>query len=172
MTARLLTHAAAAALLALAIGAAPARAQSGTDQSGTDQTGTAQPPAAQPAPGQAMTKDGRMARVERHITELHRRLKITAAEESQWTAFAQVMRANAVHMEQAFQARALQGPGMNAVQDLQSYAAVAQAHAEDMQRLVAAFQTLYQSLTPQQQKTADQVFRDFEQRRERRPQAG
>lgn len=152
MTVRLTTRLAAAALLAAALGSAPALAQSGSDQ-----------PAAQ---SQAQTR--RMMRVEQHITDLHRRLGITAAEEPQWSAFAQVMRDNAKHMEQAFQARAKAGPDMNAVQDLQSYAAIAQAHADDMQRLVPAFQALYATLTPAQQKTADTVFRTFEHRRGRR----
>ena len=44
---------------------------------------------------------------------------------------------------------------MNAIDDLRSYAAIAQAHAEDMQRLVPAFETLYGTLTPAQQKDAD-----------------
>ena len=167
MTAKLPTHAAAAALLALALGAAPALAQPAPDQ-------PAAPPAGQMAPsgqmgGQMDMQQRRMKRVEQHITELHRRLHITPAEEAPWGAFAQVMRDNAMHMERAFQARAQQGPNMNALDDLRSYAAVAQAHAEDMQRLVPAFQVLYATLSPQQQKTADEVFKDFEQRRERRP---
>ena len=140
MTARFLTSAAAAALLALTLGTAPAaRAQT-----------------AAPSP--------RMQRVERHIAELHRRLDITPAEEAQWNAFAQVMRDNAMHMDQAFQARHAKGPGMNALEDLRSYAAVAQAHADDMQRLIPAFQALYDTMPPQQKTVADQVFRDFEHR--------
>lgn len=140
MTARFLTSAAAAALLALTLGTAPAaRAQT-----------------AAPSP--------RMQRVERHIAELHRRLDITPAEEPQWNAFAQVMRDNAMHMDQAFQARRAKGPSMNALEDLRSYAAVAQAHADDMQRLIPAFQALYDTMPPQQKTVADQVFRDFEHR--------
>jgi hypothetical protein len=168
MTTRLPSRTAAIALFVLALGTSAALAQSQP----ADQPATAAPPGATATPGQApaMAPDKRMAaRVEQHITELHRRLHITAAEEPQWKAFAQVMRDNAMHMDQAFMARAQQGANMNAVDDLRSYAAVAQAHAEDMQRLIPAFQTLYSSLTPQQQKTADEVFRDFEHRRELRP---
>ena len=161
MTARLLTHAAAAALLALAISTAPARAQTGSDQPGAQ-------PAPAPTQGQMPMKDRRMERVERHIAELHRRLNITPQEEPLWNAFAQVMRENAAHMDQTFKARHAQGANMNAVDDLRSYAAVAQAHAEDMQRLIPAFQALYEAMPQQQQKTADQVFRDFEHRREQR----
>lgn len=167
MTCCLLTRTAAVALVSFALGAVPALAQIPPGQPAT------QPPMGQvqpgmPAQGQTSMKDRRLMRVEQHITELHRQLHITAAEEPQWSAFAQVMRENAAHMEQAFQSRAQQGANMNALDDLRSYAAVAQAHAEDMQRLLPAFEALYGSLSPQQRKTADEVFRDFEQRRDRR----
>jgi len=183
MTARLLTHAAAAALLALAVGSLPAVAQTdtGTAPTGTAPTGTAPsgttatPPSAQaqpvmPAPTPAARR--MMSRVEKHIAELYSRLHITQAEEPQWRAFAQVMRENAEHMEHAFQAREHEGANMNALEDLRSYAAVAEAHAEDMQRLVPAFQALYEAMPAQQQRTADQVFRTFERRREMRHHAG
>lgn len=159
----LLFSTATAALLAGALFLAPVPAAAQSND---------QPQAGQGTqPMQGNMKDRRMMRVEQHIAELHRRLHITAAEEPQWNAFAQIMRDNALHMDQAFQARAAQGPNMSAVDDLKSYAAVAQAHAEDMQRLVPAFESLYSALSPQQQKTADEVFRDFEQRRGR-PHAG
>jgi protein CpxP len=167
MTTRLPSRA--ALLLAFALGATPAFAQN--QPSNEPAPGTPPSTQAQPAP---MTPQGKRleTRVERHIAELHRRLQITAQEEPQWSAFAQIMRENAARMDQAFQARAQQGPNMNAVEDLRTYAAVVQAHAEGMQRLVPAFEALYNSLTPQQQKTADQVFRDFEQRRTQRRHAG
>jgi hypothetical protein len=178
MTVRLTNRMTAAALLAIAFGAAPALAQNTPDQPATPPAQGQMPmqgqmqgqmPMQGQAQGQMPMQDRRMMRVNQHIAELHRRLRITPAEEPQWNTFAQVMRDNAMHMEQAFQARAQQGPNMSAVDDLKSYAAVAQAHAEDMQRLVPAFQSLYAALSPQQQKLADNVFRDYEERRERRP---
>ncbi len=158
---RLTQRLAAAALLAVVGGAVPALAQTTPD--------TTTPGATAPGgtPPNRMTQE----RVEKHIAELHRRLHITPQEEPTWTAFAQVMRDNAAHMDQVFRARS-ESPNMNAMDDLRSYAAVAQAHAEDMQRLLPAFQTLYTSLSPEQQHTADQVFRDFEKRRGRRNPAG
>ncbi len=168
MTVRLPTHAAAAAVLALALGTAPALAQSGTDQQPATPAPTqAQPPAATAAPATADKVTRRMTRLENHIAEMHRRLHITPAEEPKWDAFAQVMRDNAERMDQAFKARATQSASMNAVDDLRSYAAIAQAHAEDMQRLVPAFEQLYSVLTPQQQKDADVMFRNFERRGKR-----
>ncbi len=98
-------------------------------------------------------------RVENHIKQLHTQLQITPAEQPQWEQFAQVMRANARDMDQAFMQRAQQYPTMNAVQNMQSYEQIAQAHVEHLQKLVPAFEKLYNSMPAQQQKLTDQVFR-------------
>ena len=96
---------------------------------------------------------------EQRITELHARLHITAAEQSQWDQFAQVMRDNAKDVDQAYQQRAAQFQSMNAVENMQSYAQIEQTRAQDMQKLVPAFQTLYASLSDQQKQQADRMFR-------------
>lgn len=98
-------------------------------------------------------------RVESHIKQLHAQLRITPAEQPQWERFAQVMRANARDMDQAFMQRAQQYPTMNAVQNMQSYEQIAQAHVEHLQKLVPAFDALYNAMPVQQQKLTDQVFR-------------
>ena len=48
---------------------------------------------------------------------------------------------------------------MNAVQNMQSYEQLAQAHAQDLEKLVPAFQKLYDAMPDQQKQLADQVFR-------------
>jgi Skp family chaperone for outer membrane proteins len=97
--------------------------------------------------------------VEEHITKLHTELKITPAQQPQWDPFAQVMRDNARDMDQSLQQRGTTLATMSAVDDMQSYAQVAQQHAQDMQKLSAAFQTLYASMSDDQKKNADMVFR-------------
>ena len=77
-------------------------------------------------------------RVEQHIAELHAELHITAAQQGQWEQFAQVMRENAKEMDQLLQQRAADFGSMNAVQNMQSYAQIAQQHAQDTQKLAAA----------------------------------
>jgi hypothetical protein len=62
-------------------------------------------------------------------------------------------------MNQAFQARAHVG-SMSAPANMQSYAALAQVHADGMQKLSAAFQTLYDTFPDAQKKVADDVFQD------------
>lgn len=97
--------------------------------------------------------------VEAHIQALHDQLQITKAEEPQWAVFAQVMRNNAAQMGQAFQTRGATLETMNAVEDLQSYAQIAQIQSANMQKLAASFETLYNGFPAAQQKIADGVFR-------------
>jgi len=130
-------------------------------QSAAAQGTTPPPPAAEASPMAGHPVPGKTAeeRVERRIKELHSQLQITPAEEPQWNEFAQVMRENAHDMDQAFMQRAQQYPTMNAVQNMQSYEQISQDHANRVQKLVPAFQKLYDAMPDQQKRLADQVFR-------------
>lgn len=119
---------------------------------------TPAPQAAAPA-GQTAPRHLTPQAVEQHIDRLHAQLRITPAQQQQWDQFAQVMRDNAANMRQAVEQRGAQLASMTAAQDMQSYAQLAQQHAQDMQKLSAAFQTLYDSMSPEQKQTADAVFR-------------
>ncbi|HEY1797069.1 MAG TPA: Spy/CpxP family protein refolding chaperone [Stellaceae bacterium] len=99
------------------------------------------------------------AKVEAHIKQLHTQLKITQNEEKDWGEFAGVMRANARDMQSAMQEREQQYPSMNALQNMESYQKLAETHAEHLEKLVSAFQTLYNALPDEQKKVADQVFK-------------
>ena len=69
------------------------------------------------------------------------------------------MRQNAREMDQVFSQRAAQYSTMSAVQSMQSYAQVAEAHAQHVQKLVPAFENLYNAMPEQQKQLTDQVFR-------------
>ena len=105
-----------------------------------------------------------MAVVERHIAGLQRRLKITPAQQRQWDAFTAVMRQNATHMESMQRERADKVAGMTAPEDMRSYADVTRAHAEDVQRLIPAFDELYAAMTSEQKAVADRTFHEFQGR--------
>jgi periplasmic protein CpxP/Spy len=111
---------------------------------------------ATPAPGAA---GGMEARVEQRINQLHAQLRITAAEQKDWDQFAQVMRTNAQDMDAALQQRTQQFSTMTALQNMQSYDKLAQMHADHVQKLTSAFETLYNSLPAAQKQAADQAFR-------------
>ncbi|OYV49137.1 MAG: hypothetical protein B7Z77_08895 [Acidocella sp. 20-58-15] len=88
---------------------------------------------------------------------IHDQLKITASEEPAWKQFAQVMRDNAAQMDAAFHSRA-DISTMTAPENMQSYATLAQAHADGVKNLAAAFSALYATFPEAQQKIADKLF--------------
>jgi hypothetical protein len=97
-------------------------------------------------------------RVDNHIKELHAQLKITAAEEPQWDVVARTMRDNAREMDEAMDKREASAQGATAIDNLNSYADVAQAHADGVRKLAKAFSGLYSSMSADQQKLADEQF--------------
>ncbi len=114
-------------------------------------------PAAAPASG----NDAAMKQaIDQRIAALQSRLGITQAEMSDWNNFANVMRDNATNTNTLFQQRAANAATMSAVDNMKSYAAIARAYADNTQRLSDAFSALYAKLTPDQQRTADELFRE------------
>ena len=156
-------------LLGIAVLAEPALAQTNTPPGLLAQADTqaAPPPSAdQPA---ARTKRSPTDRAEARVKQLHDQLQITAAQEPQWSAVAQAMRDDAKAMQAVIDKRRQSRGKMSAVDDLRSYREVAQTHLAGLQKLIPAFQALYDTMSPEQKKNADTVF---SQRRGRRaPQA-
>ena len=98
------------------------------------------------------------ARVEKHVSDLHRRLKISASEESQWSGVAQTMRDSADQLDAAIEQRDSHRKGASALEDLNAYADIAQAHADGVKKLALAFAPLYAAMNNDQKKIADAVF--------------
>jgi periplasmic protein CpxP/Spy len=109
--------------------------------------------------------------VQQQIERLHTQLKITPGQEQTWNQFAEIMRANAEHMDRLYQDRAEHFQNMSAVENLKNYQQIVQAQAEDTGKKVAAFESLYDSMSPEQKQTADRIFRYQEERREQRHMA-
>jgi hypothetical protein len=99
-----------------------------------------------------------MEQVDQHIKRLHAELKITAAQAPLWDVFARAMHDNAVHMEGLYQVRAQGAHAMNAVESMKSSEQIAEAHAQDLQKLEPPFEALYASMDTKQKKTADRIF--------------
>ena len=100
------------------------------------------------------------ARVEQRITYLHQQLKITPAQETQWNAFADAMRADAETMGKLYEQRMKGVESETALDNMHEYAQLTQAHADGAKKLAAAFEPLYSSLSPQQKQLADSTFRE------------
>lgn len=129
----------------------------------------AQADSSMPAPAMKSSADTNMSkkthiklsptdRAEIRIKDLHSKLKIAPGQETQWAAVAQAMRDNAVTMEDLAEKRKADASGMNAVDDLKSYAEIAQAHADGVKNFIPAFEALYNTLSDQQKATADALF--------------
>jgi periplasmic protein CpxP/Spy len=146
----------------------PAVAFAQTSQVPTPAPQGAAPPAAASSPlaGHPVAGKNAEERVEHRINELHAQLRITPAERPQWDKFAEVMRENARDMDQAFIRRSQQFQSMNALQNMQSYLQIADAHAQHLQKLVPAFEDLYNAMPEQQKRIADQVFRENAEQRQ------
>jgi hypothetical protein len=111
------------------------------------------------APPPPKAKLSKVDRTEARIKQLYTELKITPAQEDLWKAFVQVMRDNAKTIEEMNLARAEKTASMNAVEDLKSYSDIVQAHAEGLKKYVTAFEALYASMSDEQKKNADTLFR-------------
>jgi len=97
--------------------------------------------------------------VEARIKELHKKLQITPAQETQWNNLAQVMRENARAMQDLERKRAEDVKTISAVDVVKSYDEVIEAHEAGMKKFIPAFESLYDSLSAEQKKIADDLFR-------------
>jgi hypothetical protein len=108
----------------------------------------------------AMSKEdaNRSMNVDKHIAKLHEKLKITPDEESQWAVVVDAMHNNANDMDYAIDKREGLRSDSTAIADLDAYGDIAQAHADGIRNLSAAFAPLYDSMSYDQKKIADEVF--------------
>jgi hypothetical protein len=90
---------------------------------------------------------------------LHERLRITPAQEPLWASLTQVMRDNATALSplrrEQFQAR----QGGNSIELLSAGERLDVAQLDGLRKFIAAYQALYDSMSDEQKKIADFVFR-------------
>jgi exoribonuclease R len=104
-------------------------------------------------------KVSKVDRTEARIKDLQAKLKITPAQEELWNKVTQVMRDNAKTMEALHQARVEKTKTMTTVEDLKSYSEITQAHADGLKNFIPVFEALYASMSDDQKKDADTLFR-------------
>src|SRR5271169_2050125 len=132
------------------VGFTPAFAQStpAPVNSGAEQTATRHHATERMLPGQLA--DGRIA-------FLKAELKITPPQETAWQQVAAAMRENANALDQVITAARQNPSAMNAVQRIERRQQFASVRAGNDARLLAAFKPLYASLSPEQQRLANQL---------------
>ena len=99
-----------------------------------------------------------LQKVDAHIKQLHSELKITSSEEAQWDNVAKTMRENAENIDRVIDKREATIGSATAVEDLNSYAEVVEAHAQAVKRLADSFSALYSEMSDGQKRTADGIF--------------
>jgi periplasmic protein CpxP/Spy len=123
-----------------------------------DSAGSMADTSAATAPATTAPTPSESSRVEARIKELHNRLHITAAQQTQWDNLVQVMRDNANAMYALEKQRGQNASDMTAVDAVKSYQEVIQAHEAGMEKFLPAFEALYESMSDSQKKVADAMF--------------
>jgi len=85
-------------------------------------------------------------------------LRSRRTKKSVWSHVSQVMLDNASAIDGAVKNRTGMAKDMTAIDDLRSYQAIVEAHAEGIKKLVIAFKPLYKRCRRRKQKHADAVF--------------
>ncbi|MGD0104759.1 MAG: Spy/CpxP family protein refolding chaperone [Rhodopila sp.] len=140
--------------------AAPALAQTASPAVNGPEPNTPAARAANPATAEEQ--------VNQRIAQMHQRLKITAEQQPAWDAFAQVMRDNMTSIATAYKERSASVATMSAPDNMRNFE---QARADDIQKLAASFQTLYDGMSDDQKKIADAMFRNYDESGPRRRNA-
>lgn len=121
--------------------------------------------AADAAAPQKTTHQMKSESVEDRIADLHKSLKITVEEESNWAGVAKAMRDNDAALKVLVAARTAENrEKVSAVEDLKMYEKFAQAHVDGLKNLISAFETLYATMPDQQKAVADAVFQSVGQK--------
>ena len=112
-----------------------------------------------PAKPAAGNSDAKAQAVEQRISQMHTELKITPDQEAKWNAVAQAMRDNAANLDKLVaQSRQASAANKTAIDDLEANQQFVQAHLDGLKNFTSSFKTLYDSMSDQQKKNADQVF--------------
>jgi protein CpxP len=122
----------------------------------------AQSPVGQKPPAAEAATSSKPETVEQRIATLKTALKITPDQESKWNGVAQAMRDNASKMEKLVaDKRKIPPEQMTAIDDLKTYQEFTQVRLDGLKHLTSAFKSLYDAMTPDQKKNADQVFQQY-----------
>jgi hypothetical protein len=107
----------------------------------------------------AVTKTSAVEHTEVQIKELQSALDITDAQEGLWTKLTQVMRENAKEMDALNKDKAENIKAMNAVEYMKFHSQITEAHLNQTKKLIPPFEALYTSLSDEQKKSTDTIFR-------------
>jgi hypothetical protein len=119
------------------------------------------------APGKkkssAVARPSAVAHTEAQIKQLQGALNITEAQQELWDNLTQVMRENAKDMDALTDTlakeRAESTKTMNAVEHMKLHSQITAAHSDQLEKFIPPFEAFYDSLSDEQKKTTDTIFR-------------
>jgi len=119
------------------------------------------------APGKkkssAVARPSAVAHTEAQIKQLQGALNITEAQQELWDNLTQVMRENAKDMDALTDTlakeRAEGTQNMNAVEHMKLHSQITAAHSDQLEKFIPPFEAFYSSLSDEQKKTTDTIFR-------------
>lgn len=107
----------------------------------------------------AVVKTTAVDQTEARIKQLQDALKITSAQKGLWNNLTQVMRENAKEMDALSKGKAENMKTMNAVELVKFHSEIAEAHLNQLKKFIPPFEALYASMSDQQKKITDTIFR-------------
>jgi periplasmic protein CpxP/Spy len=116
--------------------------------------------AGRPAGGQTPAVPPTFDPIAARIKYLHDRLRITPDQEPLWDTVAQVIRNNAQDTTPLLRERLRAKTSGSALDVLHSYEALGEAQLDSLNKFIAAFDSLYVSLSESQKKIADAILRE------------
>jgi periplasmic protein CpxP/Spy len=116
--------------------------------------------AGRPAGGQTQTAPPTFDPIAARIEYLHDRLRITPDQEPLWDVVAQTIRDNALDIAPLLKERLRTKTNGSALDVLHSYEVLGEAQLDSLKKFIAAFDSLYASLSESQKKIADAILRE------------
>ena len=111
----------------------------------------------------AVARPSAVAHTETQIKQLQGALNMTESQQELWNNLTQVMRENAKDMDALSDARnkerAEGTKTMNAVEHMKLHSQITEAQLDQLNKLIPPFEAFYSSLSDEQKKTTDTIFR-------------
>jgi periplasmic protein CpxP/Spy len=108
---------------------------------------------------QTMTRTSAVEYTEAQIKRLQGSLNITEAQQESWNNLTQVMRENAKDMDALSKERVENTEPMNAVEHMKFHSEITKAHLDQLEKLIPPLEALYGSMSDEQKKITDTIFR-------------
>ena len=107
----------------------------------------------------AVARTSAVDHTEAQIKQLQKALNITEAQKELWNNLTQVMRENAKDMDALTRERAENTETMNSVERIKFHSQITKAHLDQMEKLIPPFEAFYASMSDEQKKITDTIFR-------------